>query len=170
MMAASTLPPATAGHQPVMLDEVLEHLAPKEGDIIVDGTFGGGGYTRAILMAAKCQVFAIDRDLDAIVRAEELAAHTDRLTPLLGRFGEMDELVRNAGCEQVDGVVLDIGVSSFQIDESHRGFSFTRDGPLDMRMGAAGPTAADAVNQLPESDLQDSSRLPKPPRRSYRRA
>jgi len=153
MMASSTLPPATAGHQPVMLDEVLEHLAPKEGDIIVDGTFGGGGYTRAILMAAKCQVFAIDRDLDAIVRAEELAAHTDRLTPLLGRFGEMDELVRNAGCEQVDGVVLDIGVSSFQIDESHRGFSFTRDGPLDMRMGAAGPTAADAVNQLPESDL-----------------
>ncbi|MEZ5946792.1 MAG: 16S rRNA (cytosine(1402)-N(4))-methyltransferase RsmH, partial [Hyphomonas sp.] len=136
-----------------MLDEVLEYLAPKEGDIIVDGTFGGGGYTRAILTEAPCSVFAIDRDLDAIMRAEELAAHTDRLTPLLGRFGEMDELLEEAGCTAVDGVVLDIGVSSFQIDEGHRGFSFAKDGPLDMRMGAAGPTAADVVNQMDESDL-----------------
>ncbi|HRX75386.1 MAG TPA: 16S rRNA (cytosine(1402)-N(4))-methyltransferase RsmH [Hyphomonas sp.] len=145
--------PAPAGHKPVMMDEVLEWLAPKDGDVIVDGTFGGGGYTRAILMAAKCSVYAIDRDLDAIVRAEELAAQTDRVTPLLGRFGEMDTLVRATGTQQVDGVVLDIGVSSFQIDEGHRGFSFNKDGPLDMRMGAAGPTAADVVNLMPEGDL-----------------
>ena len=144
---------ATNGHKPVMLDEVLEWLAPKDGEVIVDGTFGGGGYTRAILMAATCSVFAIDRDLDAILRAEELAAQTDRITPLLGRFGEMDALVQAAGCESVDGVVLDIGVSSFQIDEGHRGFSFNKDGPLDMRMGAAGPTAADVVNHMAEGDL-----------------
>ena len=154
MMATKPLlSPAPAGHKPVMLDEVLEHLALKDGDFIVDGTFGGGGYTRAILMAAECSVYAIDRDLDAIVRAEELAAQTDRITPLLGRFGEMDALVQAAGCEAVDAVVLDIGVSSFQIDEGHRGFSFAKDGPLDMRMGAAGPTAADVVNHLPEGDL-----------------
>ncbi|KCZ92747.1 16S rRNA (cytosine(1402)-N(4))-methyltransferase RsmH [Hyphomonas johnsonii] len=144
--------PAT-GHQPVLLEEVLTWLAPKDGDLIVDGTFGGGGYTRAILLAAKCNVLAIDRDLDAILRAEKLAAETPRLTPLLGRFGEMDALVINAGHKAVDGVVLDIGVSSYQIDEGERGFSFMKDGPLDMRMGASGPTAADVVNRMPERDL-----------------
>ncbi|MCA8902407.1 MAG: 16S rRNA (cytosine(1402)-N(4))-methyltransferase RsmH [Hyphomonas sp.] len=153
MATKSLQSPAPAGHKPVMLDEVLRHLAPADGDIIVDGTFGGGGYTRAILSCANCSVFGIDRDLDAIVRAEALAAETDRLTPLLGRFGDLDELVRNAGCETVDGVVLDIGVSSFHLDEAHRGFSFAKDGPLDMRMGAAGPTAADVVNQMAEGDL-----------------
>jgi 16S rRNA (cytosine1402-N4)-methyltransferase len=136
-----------------MLDEVLAALDLKDGDRVVDGTFGGGGYTRAILTAAKCSVFAIDRDLDAIMRAEALAAQTDRITPLLGRFGEMDALVEATGCDQVDAVVLDIGVSSFQIDEGHRGFSFNKDGPLDMRMGAAGPTAADVVNHMAEGDL-----------------
>ena len=154
MMTTKPRPPLTAaGHKPVMLDEVLQWLAPKDGETIVDGTFGGGGYTRAILAASGCSVLAIDRDLDAIVRAEELAAQTDRIVPLLGRFGEMDTLVRAAGYETVDGVVLDIGVSSFQIDEGHRGFSFNKDGPLDMRMGAAGPTAADVVNHLAEGDL-----------------
>jgi len=153
-MTSKPLPSlATSGHKPVMLDEVLVALDLKDGDLIVDGTFGGGGYTRAILGAAKCSVFAIDRDLDAIARAEALAAQTDRITPLLGRFGEMDELVQATGCEAVDSVVLDIGVSSFQIDEGHRGFSFNKDGPLDMRMGAAGPTAADVVNHMSEGDL-----------------
>ena len=144
---------AASGHKPVMLDEVLAALDLKDSDRVVDGTFGGGGYTRAILTAAKCSVFAIDRDLDAIMRAEALAAQTDRITPLLGRFGEMDALVEATGCDQVDAVVLDIGVSSFQIDEGHRGFSFNKDGPLDMRMGAAGPTAADVVNHMAEGDL-----------------
>jgi 16S rRNA (cytosine1402-N4)-methyltransferase len=154
MMTTKPRPDAAAsGHRPVMLDEVLAALDLKDGDRVVDGTFGGGGYTRAILTAAKCSVFAIDRDLDAIMRAEALAAQTDRITPLLGRFGEMDALVEATGCDQVDAVVLDIGVSSFQIDEGHRGFSFNKDGPLDMRMGAAGPTAADVVNHMAEGDL-----------------
>jgi 16S rRNA (cytosine1402-N4)-methyltransferase len=154
MMTTKPRPDAAAsGHRPVMLDEVLAALDLKDGDRVVDGTFGGGGYTRAILTTAKCSVFAIDRDLDAIMRAEALAAQTDRITPLLGRFGEMDGLVEATGCDQVDAVVLDIGVSSFQIDEGHRGFSFNKDGPLDMRMGAAGPTAADVVNHMAEGDL-----------------
>ena len=142
-----------SGHRPVMLDEVLEWLALKDGDVIVDGTFGGGGYSRAILDAAQCTVLGIDRDLDAILRAEKMAEETDRLVPLLGRFGEMDALVRNAGYDAVSAVALDIGVSSFQIDQPDRGFSFMKHGPLDMRMGAAGPTAADVVNMMSERDL-----------------
>ena len=145
--------PAAAGHLPVMLPEVLQTLAPADGDLIADGTFGGGGYSRAILKAAKCSVFGIDRDLDAIVRAEALAAENPRLVPLLGRFGDLDTLLAQAGHPKVDGVVLDIGVSSFQIDEAERGFSFMKDGPLDMRMGAAGPSAGDVVNQMAERDL-----------------
>lgn len=147
--------PAGHGHKPVMLDEVLTWLAPKDGDVIVDGTFGGGGYSRAILDAAACTVLGVDRDLDAILRAEKMAEETDRLVPLLGRFGEMDVLVMNSGHDHVDGVVLDIGVSSFQIDQAERGFSFMKHGPLDMRMGAAGPTAADVVNTLGERDLSN---------------
>ena len=141
------------GHVPVMLAEVLEWLAPKDGDVIVDGTFGGGGYTRAILATAECTVLGVDRDLDAITRAEGLAAENERFVPVLGRFGDLDELARDNGHDAVDGVVLDIGVSSFQIDEGARGFSFQKDGPLDMRMGAHGPTAADVVNFMPERDL-----------------
>jgi 16S rRNA (cytosine1402-N4)-methyltransferase len=146
-------PDPGAGHKPVMLDEVLEWLAPKDGDVIVDGTFGGGGYSRAILASADCTLLGIDRDVDAIARARKMAEDMERLVPLLGRFGEMDEIVRAAGHEWVDGVVLDIGVSSFQIDQAERGFSFMKHGPLDMRMGAVGPTAADVVNVMSEHDL-----------------
>ena len=141
------------GHKPVMLDEVLEWLAPRDGEIIVDGTFGGGGYSRAILGSSKCTLIGIDRDVDAIERARKMAEETERLVPLLGRFGEMDDIVRAAGYEHVDGVVLDIGVSSFQIDQAARGFSFMKHGPLDMRMGDTGPTAADVVNMMSERDL-----------------
>ena len=156
-MAARTpaRPPAQPGHLPVMLGEVLETLAPADGDVIADGTFGGGGYSRAILKAANCTVLGIDRDLDAIVRAEKMAAEFPRLVPLLGRFGDMDTLLAQAGHARVDGVVLDIGVSSFQIDEAERGFSFMKDGPLDMRMGASGPSAADVVNTMSERGLAD---------------
>ena len=156
-MAARTpaRPPAQPGHLPVMLGEVLETLAPADGDVIADGTFGGGGYSRAILKAANCTVLGIDRDLDAIVRAEKMAAEFPHLVPLLGRFGDMDTLLLQAGHARVDGVVLDIGVSSFQIDEAERGFSFMKDGPLDMRMGASGPSAADVVNTMPERGLAD---------------
>ena len=148
-------PAAQPGHLPVMLGEVLETLAPADGDVIADGTFGGGGYSRAILKAAECTVLGIDRDLDAIVRAEKMATEMPRLVPLLGRFGDMDTLLVQAGYAQVDGVVLDIGVSSFQIDEAERGFSFMKDGPLDMRMGASGPSAADVVNTMSERGLAD---------------
>ena len=141
------------GHKPVMLDEVLEWLAPRDGEIIVDGTFGGGGYSRAILGSSKCTLIGIDRDVDAIARARKMAEKTERLVPLLGRFGEMGDIVRAAGYEHVDGVVLDIGVSSFQIDQAARGFSFMKHGPLDMRMGDTGPTAADVVNMMSERDL-----------------
>ena len=150
---APVRPPAQPGHLPVMLAEVLETLAPADGDVIVDGTFGGGGYAQAILKAAKCKLIGIDRDLDAVMRAETLAAVHPGLVPLLGRFGEMDALAAQAGHPGVDGVVLDIGVSSFQIDEAARGFSFMKDGPLDMRMGAVGPSAADVVNRMAERNL-----------------
>ncbi len=154
MAARTPARPATApGHLPVMLAEVLETLAPVDGDVIADGTFGGGGYSRAILTAAACTVIGIDRDLDAIVRAERLATGFPRLVPLLGRFGDLDSLLEEAGHPRVDGVVLDIGVSSFQIDEAIRGFSFMKDGPLDMRMGASGPSAADVINHMAERDL-----------------
>ncbi len=141
------------GHVPVLLAEVLEALGPATGEVHVDGTFGGGGYALAVLSAADCSVYGIDRDLDAIVRAEALASQQPRLMPLLGRFGDLDALLLNCGVSHVHGVMLDIGVSSFQIDQGERGFSFMRDGPLDMRMGQSGPNAADVVNHLPEADL-----------------
>lgn len=142
-----------AGHVPVMLEEVITALGPVDGEVYLDGTYGGGGYAAAILAAANCQLIGIDRDITAIERAERIAAEEPRLVPLLGRFGELDDLARDAGFASVDGVVLDLGVSSFQLDQAERGFSFMRDGPLDMRMGNAGPTAADLVNQFGEQDL-----------------
>ena len=142
-------------HIPVMLDEVLESLSPVDGGVYVDGTFGAGGYARAILEAADCVVVAIDRDPDAEARAQTLKEEFgDRLVFVRGCFGDVRALLRNAGYEAVDGFVLDIGVSSFQIDDAARGFSFRADGPLDMRMDyAAGQSAADLVNEAPEEDL-----------------
>lgn len=143
------------GHKPVLLDEVVEAMAPKDGDVLVDGTYGGGGYSRALLKAAECQVIGIDRDLDAIERAGRAAEVEPRLIPVLGHFGEMSAAVHEAGFETVDAITLDLGVSSFQLDEAERGFSFMRDGPLDMRMGQSGPSAADVVNQMSERDLAE---------------
>jgi len=140
-------------HTPVMLHEMLETLAPQDGDDIADGTFGGGGYTRAILDMANCRVMGIDRDMDALARAEKLQRGDERFVPVLGRFGDVDALALNNGFAGLDGFVLDLGVSSFQIDEAERGFSFMRDGPLDMRMGQTGASAADVVNHLGEADL-----------------
>lgn len=139
---------AGAGHTPVMLHEVMAQLAPAPCEAIVDGTFGGGGYTRAILNAGA-HVIAIDRDPAAIARAEALASDMPRLTAVEGRFGDLGTLVPDA----IDGVVLDVGVSSFQLDQAERGFSFRFDGPLDMRMGADGPSAADIANRADVSDL-----------------
>lgn len=136
----------TSPHLPVMLGEVLARLAPSAGETIVDGTFGAGGYSRAIL-ATGARVIGIDRDPTAITAGEALVAASDgRLTLVPGVFGDLDEHVAELGLDLVDGVVLDIGVSSMQLDRAERGFSFRLDGPLDMRMGDEGPTAADVVN------------------------
>ncbi len=144
----------TDGHVSVLLDEVLEVLSPRDGALYVDGTFGGGGTSRALLEAAACRVFAIDRDPDAIARGQEMAArYQGRLALALGCFSEMQSLLTEAGESGSDGVVLDLGVSSFQIDEAARGFSFRSDGPLDMRMGKHGPSAADIVNASDEASL-----------------
>jgi 16S rRNA (cytosine1402-N4)-methyltransferase len=149
-------------HIPVMLREMLTTLGPRDGAVYLDGTFGGGGYTSAILERAQCHVWAIDRDETAIARGATLAAqYPDRLQLLHGRFGDMLTLLTEAGVLALDGIVLDIGVSSFQIDDPGRGFSFMMDGPLDMRMGRHGTdgrtgsevTAATLVNTLPEHEL-----------------
>lgn len=143
-------------HIPVMLDYVVDQLAPGPGDIILDGTFGGGGYTRALLEAADCKVIGVDRDPDALARSEQVKAdYGDRFMMLGGCFGDMDDLIEKAGISGLDGVVLDLGVSSFQLDQGERGFSFMRDGPLDMRMARSGPSAADVVNSLDESLIAD---------------
>lgn len=143
-------------HLPVLLAEVVAALSPRDGALYIDGTFGLGGYTRALLEAARCKVCGIDRDPQAIAAGAALAArHPGRLELINGRFGDMERLLTARGVTRVDGVALDIGVSSPQIDEPARGFSFRHDGPLDMRMGADGPTAADVVNTADEATLAD---------------
>ncbi|MDK9696335.1 MAG: 16S rRNA (cytosine(1402)-N(4))-methyltransferase RsmH [Siculibacillus sp.] len=142
-----------APHLPVLLGRVIERLAPKPGEIHVDGTFGAGGYTRAIL-AIGAEVIAIDRDPTAIATgAAAVAASGGRLRLVAGVFGDLDAHVAALGLAAVDGVVLDIGVSSMQLDRAERGFSFRQDGPLDMRMGGEGPTAADVVNTADAATL-----------------
>ncbi len=144
------------GHIPVMAEAAVTHLAPRDGGVYVDGTFGGGGYSALILGRAACTVWAIDRDPAAIARGASLAArHPGRLHLIQGQFGDMVDLLADVGVTSLDGVVLDLGVSSYQLDDPARGFSFRSDGPLDMRMGNHGPTAADIVNQAPEQELAD---------------
>lgn len=143
-------------HIPVLLAEVIAALAPRDGGAYVDGTFGAGGYTRAILSASACRVWAIDRDPTAVARGRSLEeSQGGRFAMIEGRFGDMDVLLRQQGVNQVDGIALDIGVSSMQIDQAERGFSFAKDGPLDMRMETKGPSAADMVNDTPEGELAD---------------
>lgn len=146
----------TGVHVPVMLEEVLQALSPKDGGIYVDGTFGAGGYSRAILESADCVVYAIDRDPEAQVRAHDMAREFQgRLFPLSGCFGSMAELLAAQHVALVDGIVLDLGVSSIQLSTPERGFSFQKPGPLDMRMDKTGPSAADVVNTASERDLAD---------------
>jgi 16S rRNA (cytosine1402-N4)-methyltransferase len=148
--------PTEGGHVPVMLAEVLANLTPRDGAAYLDGTFGGGGYSAAILSAAGCTLYGVDRDPDAIARGATLAArYPGRLHLVQGRFGDMASLMAERGVEALDGVVLDLGVSSYQIDQAERGFSLRTDGPLDMRMEKVGPSAADLVNTLPEHELAD---------------
>lgn len=145
--------PRAAEHVPVMLAEVLEALAPQDGERFLDGTFGRGGYSRAILAAADTRVLGIDRDPQAVAEGHRLAAENARFAMAEGRFGEMEQLAQ--GFRPVDGIALDLGVSSPQLDQAERGFSFREDGPLDMRMGQHGPSAADVVNETAEPELAD---------------
>jgi 16S rRNA (cytosine1402-N4)-methyltransferase len=143
-----------------MLREVLEALAPRDGAIYVDGTFGAGGASSALLDAADCRVWGIDRDPGAVAGSAALVErYAGRLTVLEGRFGDMDHLIQERGTAPVDGIALDLGVSSMQIDQAERGFSFRADGPLDMRMAGpestGGPSAAEVVNSLSEGELAD---------------
>lgn len=143
-------------HYPVMLNEVLEYLSPRSGKIYVDGTFGAGGYSRAILESCDCTVLAIDRDESAFEVAEELKKEfPKRFVFMSGCFGDVEALLGGVGYTQVDGLVLDLGVSSMQLDQAERGFSFRFDGPLDMRMGqqSSDRSAADLVNNLDEKEL-----------------
>ena len=143
-------------HIPVLLTEVIEALAPRDGEVFIDGTFGAGGYSKAILETANCHVIGIDRDPDVIAAAQPLVdTYAGRLQVLHGVFSDMESLAAQAGYGAVDGVVLDIGVSSMQLDQPERGFSFQTDGPLDMRMAQAGETAADLVNTRDEAELAD---------------
>ena len=150
--------PAVAGglarHIPVLVRPVVELLGVRDGGVYVDATFGAGGYTQAILAAADASVVAIDRDASAIARGAGLVQEAHgRLGLVQDRFSHLDRVVRDRGHALVDGVVCDLGVSSMQLDEAERGFSFRHDGPLDMRMGNAGPTAADLIAAASERDL-----------------
>ena len=141
-------------HIPVLGRPALDFLNVRDGGVYIDATFGAGGYTRAILAAANCQVIGIDRDQSAIALGADLVqAANGRLTLIEDRFANLDAAAREAGFDAVDGVVLDLGVSSMQLDNAERGFSFRLDGPLDMRMGGDGPSAADVVNAAGERDL-----------------
>ncbi len=151
---ATPTEPDTTRHIPVLLSEVIESLSPSDGDVFIDATFGAGGYSRALLNAADCRVIAIDRDPSAIAGAQSLCAEfPGRLTVSEAPFSELDAIIEEQGCDRVDGVVLDIGVSSMQLDQPQRGFSFQTDGPLDMRMSRKGRTAADIVNGMDEEKL-----------------
>lgn len=141
-------------HRPVMLEEVLHALEPRDGGLYVDATFGAGGYTRAILGFHGTRVLGIDRDPTARRAVEAVkGAYPKRFAFAEGPFSLMEDVIERAESSGVDGVVLDLGVSSMQIDEADRGFSFQREGPLDMRMSRSGPSAADAVNKLELDEL-----------------
>ncbi|OYV32732.1 MAG: 16S rRNA (cytosine(1402)-N(4))-methyltransferase [Acidocella sp. 20-61-6] len=143
-------------HIPVLRDEAVAMLGPRDGGRYLDGTFGGGGYARKILDTANCTLAVLDRDPAAVARARELAAaQPGRLIVLEGRFSQVFDLLGEVGVASLDGAVFDLGVSSYQIDDPARGFSFRQDGPLDMQMGLAEITAAQLVNTVSESELAD---------------
>ncbi len=153
---SNSTPESSGLHVPVLLEEAVAALAPRDDALYVDGTFGAGNYSRALLEAARCRVVAIDRDPQAVKRGDALMRrYPGRLTVVEGRFGDLGEILAGLGITAAAGIVLDLGVSSDQIDTAERGFSFRADGPLDMRMGGAGITAAELVNTLSETALAD---------------
>ena len=141
-----------APHVPVLVNDVIAALAIHEGETALDGTFGAGGYTRALLGAGAGRVIALDRDPDAIEDGRSLVPDP-RLTLINERFSQMDRVLAERGIEHVDAIALDIGVSSMQLDRADRGFSFSADGPLDMRMSRSGLTAAEFLNSADESEI-----------------
>ena len=154
-MIAVDLIPRDAPHLPVLLDEVIDGLAIANGETHVDATFGAGGYTRAMI-AAGARVIAFDRDPDAIANGRALEAESgDALTLVAADFSAMENELAALDAVPVDGVTMDIGVSSMQLDQAARGFSFQSDGPLDMRMSQSGPSAADFVNEADEAEIAD---------------
>lgn len=143
-------------HIPVMLQEVLEHLSPQESAVYIDVTFGEGGYTKALLDATNCKVIAFDRDPVALKKAEKLQdLYGERFHFIPKTFSHLIQSLKEIGVHQVDGIVADLGVSSPQIDAAERGFSFMKEGPLDMRMGGNELSAADVINTFSEQDLAD---------------
>jgi len=147
-------PGRARGHIPVLADAVLAALAPRDDAVYVDATFGAGGYSEALLGAARCRVFGIDRDPDAVASGQALAEkHSGRLTLIAGPFGDMERLLGPFSPGPIAGIAFDLGVSSMQLDEAGRGFSFRQDGPLDMRMSRAGESAAELIARLDERDL-----------------
>jgi len=139
-------------HVPVLLEEVVAGLAITQGDTIVDGTFGAGGYARALLGAGAGRVIGFDRDPDAIANGPSLVPDP-RLILIEERFSRMEQALRDRDLLPVDGVTLDIGVSSMQLDQAERGFAFSNDGPLDMRMSQSGQTAAEFLNEADEAEI-----------------
>ena len=149
--------PPMAAHIPVLLDEVIAALSPAPGAVMVDATFGAGGYTRRLLDAGAT-VHAFDRDPDAIASGRSWAEAREeppRLILHARRFSEMIEGLADVGISRVDGIAMDIGVSSMQLDQASRGFAFASNGPLDMRMAQDGPSAADFVNTADEAEIAD---------------
>ncbi len=147
---------AAVRHIPVLGHEAVEMVAPRDGGVYVDATFGAGGYSRMILGIAGTRVIGIDRDRTAVAGGFDLVEQSDgRLTLVEDRFSNLAEICIAEGVDAVDGVVMDVGVSSMQLDQAARGFSFRLDGPLDMRMGNAGPTAADVIAKASEAELAD---------------
>lgn len=145
-----------AGHVPVLLNEVMIALEPKPNRTYIDATFGDGGYSRRILETANCKVIAIDQDPTVLGQANDLKSEfKDRFEFFNNKFSEMDEIIEKLEIENLDGVVFDLGVSSMQIDNKNRGFSFQKEGKLDMRMSQKGLSAEDAINDLSETDLAD---------------
>jgi 16S rRNA (cytosine1402-N4)-methyltransferase len=143
-----------ARHLPVLGRPAVEFLNVHDGGVYIDATFGAGGYSRAILAAASCRVIGIDRDQSAIAHGADLVqASGGRLVLVEDKFSNLQDVAQGLGHDKVDGVVFDLGVSSMQLDEAERGFSFRHDGPLDMRMGRDGPSAADVVAAASERDL-----------------
>jgi len=139
-------------HLPVLVDEVVDALAIAHGETVVDGTFGAGGYTRAMLSVGAGRVIGFDRDPDAIEEGASLVPDP-KLMLVEERFSQMDRALDERGIGKVDAIALDIGVSSMQLDRADRGFSFSADGPLDMRMSQSGPTAAEFLNQADEAEI-----------------